>query len=249
MTRAALAIAVLSLALATAGSAAARTFTVSYKGSGAWRTTFHATPPNDGGKPDTNDAHDTSRQSWAIRFRDALEIPGEAQELNGARGRTDMSGRVNHKHVDGLYRSLDRTVKCKLRKRPSTTRRLAATVDVSYVPESDSYAIQAGDPVATAVALFPQQCPKQGDSIDRILDFYAMPGFSFADGFGPERWFTSREVLIPAARFESEDKVTVKLADRPAGTPPPRCAVQHPSYERCKTGGSWNGVLTFAVKR
>src|SRR2546423_13227839 len=40
------------------------TFVVSYQGDGSYKTTFHATPPNPGSKPDTNDAPDSSKQSW-----------------------------------------------------------------------------------------------------------------------------------------------------------------------------------------
>jgi hypothetical protein len=161
-----------------------------------------------------------------------------------------MTGRVHHKHVDGVYRVLDRVVKCKLSKRPSTHRTLEATLNVRYVPESDSFAISASDPIATAVSLFPAQCPKQGDSIDRILDFYAMPGFSFAEMYGPERWFASREILIPASVFHRSSKIKIPLRDTAAGTPPKHCAVHDPSFERCTTGGKWRGVLTLrAVKQ
>jgi hypothetical protein len=253
----AIAAAALAVLLATVAPAQAKRFAVTYKGSGAYRTVFHATPPNDGGKPDTNDAHDSSRQSWAITFRRRIEIPAcggspdpcaAVAGLSGASGPTSLTGRVDHKHVDGLYRQLDRTVKCRLSKTPSPRRRLDASVAVRYIPESQSFAVTASDPVSTAVNLFPAQCPKQGDSIDRILDFYAMPGFSFAAEYGPERWFESREVVIPAATFERSAKVNVPLGVTPAGTPPRRCAVYDPSFERCKTGGSWSGVLTFTVR-
>jgi hypothetical protein len=236
-------------------------FTVSYEGSGSYKTRFHATPPNPGGKSDTNDAWDSSKQSWKLRFKRALAVPtcGTPAEggddpcsavagLSGAKGPTALSGRVNHKHVDGLYRDLDRVVKCRLSKRPSAKRTLEASLLVRYVPESDSFAISAGDPIATAVSLFPAQCPKQGDSIDRILDFYAMPGFSFADGFGPERWFASREVLIPAAAFHRSKSIRIPLRVTKAATPPKHCAVHDPSFERCTTSGEWRGVLKLTAK-
>jgi hypothetical protein len=157
-------------------------------------------------------------------------------------------GKVNHKHVDGLYRELDRTVKCTLRKRPSPKRKLEVALDLRYIPESKSIGVSVGDPLFTTFSLFPGACPKQGDSIDRILDFYAIPGFSFAEGYGPDRWFESREVVIPEAEFHRSTKIRIPLHTTAAGTPPKRCAVPNPSYERCKTGGSWNGVLTFKAK-
>jgi hypothetical protein len=233
-------------------------FTVSYKGEGSFHTKFHATPPNPGGDPDTNDAHDTSRQTWDVKYRGTLAVPacGQAEDgsadpcagltgLDGLRGATKATGRVNHKHVDGLYRELDRTVKCKLSKAPGRHRLLGGTLKVRYIPESDSIGISASDPMQTALELFPAQCPKQVDSIDRILDFYATPGFSFADGFGPEPWFASREVVVPSAAFHDSKTIKIPLHDTRAGTPPKDCAVRDPSFERCKTGGEWNGVLTL----
>jgi hypothetical protein len=237
-------------------------FTVSYSGSGNYKTRFHATPPNPGGKPDTNDAWDSSSQSWTLSFRRALLVPtcgappGGGDDpctgiagLSGARGPTELTGRVNHKHVDGIYRQFDRVVKCRLSKRPSTHATLEASLLVRYIPASDSFAISASDPIATAVSLFPAQCPKQGDSIDRILDFYAMPGFSFADSYGPERWFASREVVIPAAVFHRSAKIRIPVRDTTAGTPPPHCAVHDPSFERCTTGGKWRGVITLTSRK
>ena len=114
--------------LAPAAPAAAERFAVTYEGSGAWHTTFHAHPPNpDGHKDDRNDARDSSRQAWNVRFGQALEIPACApgdgdpcasvQGITGARGPAAMTGRVNHRHVDGIYRQLDRTVRCRLAKR------------------------------------------------------------------------------------------------------------------------------------
>jgi hypothetical protein len=194
-----------------------------------------------------------------VRFRQALEIPacapGDADPcadvagITGARGVTSMTGRVNHTHVDGIYRELDRKVRCRLATRTTKRRALDVTLDVRYLPESQSFALSATSPMTTAITQFPTACPEQGDPIDRILDFYATPGFSFADGFGPERWFASRVVTIPAADFQSGRKIRIPLRNTKAAKPPRRCAVPNPEYERCKTGGSWRGALTLTPKR
>src|SRR5690349_9908015 len=61
---------------ATPGSANPdASFVVRYEGSGSWKTRFHATPPNPDEKPDTNDAWDSSEQSWKVKFRRALAVP------------------------------------------------------------------------------------------------------------------------------------------------------------------------------
>jgi hypothetical protein len=236
-------------------------FAVSYTGTGTYKTTFHATPPNDGGKPDTNDAHDSSTQAWQVKFLRAVAIPtcgqpsdGSADPcatltgVTGAKGPTEMTGRVRHKHVDGLYRQLDRTVNCDLKKKVSPRRRLETSIVLRYIPESRSIGVSATSPLATTISLFPLQCPEQGDSIDRILDFYATPGFSFANGYGPERWFASREVVIPAGVFHRSSKITIPLRVTRAGTPPKGCRRPNASFERCTTGGSWSGILTFKTK-
>ncbi|MEA2441064.1 MAG: hypothetical protein QOH76_2488 [Thermoleophilaceae bacterium] len=237
-------------------------FVVTYKGSGAYKTRFHATPPNPDGKPDTNDAWDSSKQDWSIKFQKAATVPtcgppasgfgddpcASLTGLSGAKGPTSLSGHVDHRHIDGLYRVLNRKVKCEMRKRPSKKRLLDASIGLRYIPETQSIGVSASDPIATAVSLFPAQCPEQGDSIDRILDFYAMPGFSFAESYGPERWFASKEVIVPAAVFHKSSKIRIPLHDTAAGRPPKHCALHDPSFERCTTGGSWHGVLTLTAK-
>jgi hypothetical protein len=231
-------------------------FVVGYAGKGSYATTFHGTPPNPGGKRDTNDAHDTSKQSWDIKFRRKLAVPtcgqpagfgddpcGSLAGLSGASGKASMIGTVDHKHVDGPYKQLNRTVRCTLRKTTSTKRRLAVSVVTRYIPETNSIGVSVSDPMSTTLSFFPTQCPKQGDPIDRILDFYAMPGFSFADGWGPDRWFASREVIVPSPVFHHSARIKIPLHLTRAGTPPKHCARLHPSYEKCTTGGAWNGTL------
>ncbi|HEX6388710.1 MAG TPA: hypothetical protein VFZ89_04680 [Solirubrobacteraceae bacterium] len=244
-----------------AGAVAAAEFTVTYRGTGEYRTTFRAHPPNPGGADDRNVARDRSTQRWAITFHRTLAIPacGPAPDgspdpctrvsgVRDARGRTQMIGHVDHRHDDGLYPSLDRTVRCTLRARTGPRASVAAELQVRYLPGPRAFAITALNPISTVITRFPAQCPRQGDSIDRVLDFYAMPGFSFAEGYGPDRWFTSREVVIPAARFATAQRVRVALADTPAGRPPRGCARPNPAYERCTTGGDWRGELTFTKR-
>jgi hypothetical protein len=272
MTRPALLAALLALAATAPAAQAAQyttrsgperaepSFDVTYEGSGSYSTAFHATPPNPDGDPDTNDAHDKSRQAWDLTFRRTLRIPDcdaptigarpceAVKGLTGARGATTMAGSVNHKHVDGLDRRFDRTVRCRLRKETSAKTKVTAAIDVRYLPEPDAFGVTARNPVTTAIDLFPSQCPRQGDSIDRVLDFYAMPGFSFADSYGPERFYSSAEVVVPAAVFHRSVKIKIPLANTRAGRPPKACAVPNPSFERCRTSGTWAGVLVLRVR-
>jgi opacity protein-like surface antigen len=235
-------------------------FEVTYTGSGIWRTDFHATPPNDGGDPDTNDAHDFSTQTWDIGFLDRLRVPAcgvpdldnpdacdGVEGLSGARGATRATGSIDHTHVDGLYRELDRTVRCRLSKHTKPTRRVDAAVDVTYSPDAKTFMVTARDPVATVMLSLPTACPDQGDSIDRILDNYFAPGFSFADGWGEVPWFTTRTVAIPARDMHHARQIKVPLGDVAPGTPPRDCAVEHPEYERCDTRGRYGGVLTLTA--
>jgi hypothetical protein len=233
-------------------------FLVTYRGIGFYNTVFHAHPPNPGGADDTNDARDSSAQAWVLRFRRRIAIPpcgtpagGDSDPclglagLSGAIGATTATGEVRHVHVDGLYRVLDRTVTCRMQQRTSARTAVGASLGLRYLPGSLSVGVTAYNPVASVLTTFPPQCPEQGDSIDRILDFYAAPGFSFAGGYGADRWFTSAEVAVPASVLHRSTKITIPLADTPAGRPPPDCAVMDPSFERCTTGGSWSGVLTL----
>jgi hypothetical protein len=54
--------------------------------------------------------------------------------------------------------------------------------------------------------------------------------------------------VIPASVFHRSAKIEIPLRDTAAGTPPKHCAVHDPSFERCKTGGSWRGALTLTSK-
>jgi hypothetical protein len=233
-------------------------FVVTYRGLGIYETVFHGEPHNPGGADDTNDAHDIGAQAWILQFRDRLALPPcgppagggpdaceQVTGLSGASGQTAVLGQVRHKHVDGLYRELDRVVRCTLRSGTPAGREVEGSVGVRYLPGPRGIGVIAHNPVATALSLFPAQCP-QGESIDRILDFYATPGFSFDPHYGPDRWFTSREVVIPAAVLHRSRKITIALSDTAAGRPPRGCAVRDPSFERCETGGAWGGVITLA---
>ena len=235
-------------------------FVVSYRGIGFYGTTFNSHPPNPGGADDVNDARDSSAQAWVLRFRDGIAIPACGQPagggtdpcsvltgLSGAVGRTTLTGEVSHVHVDGLYRELDRTVKCRLLERTAAGAPLDASIALRYLPGSKSVGVTAYNPVVTALSLFPSQCAGQGDSIERVFDFYAPPGFSFDGSYDANRWFTSREVLIPAAVFHRAQKIRIPLSNTQAGRPPPDCAVADPSFERCATGGSWDGILTLTA--
>jgi hypothetical protein len=235
-------------------------FLVSYRGIGFYSTVFHAHPPNPGGADDTNDARDSSAQAWALGFRRRLALPpcgppagggsdpcAGLTELRGAIGATTATGEVRHVHVDGLYPVLDRTVTCRLQSRTTARTAVDAAIGMRYLPGSRSVGVTAYDPVASVLMAFPAQCAGQGDSLDRILDFYATPGFSFASGYGADRWYTSAEVAVPAFVLHRSTKITIPLRDTPAGRPPRGCAVFDPSFEGCTTGGSWSGVLTLSA--
>src|SRR6185436_8345349 len=111
-----------------------------------------------------------------------------------------------------------------------------ASVGVTYVPEAQAFDVTAYHPVASVLLKMRTACPRQGESIDRILDNYFTPGFSFDPDRTPERWFTSPTVRIPSDVFRTSATITVPLADTRAGTPPRHCAVRDRKRERCTTG-------------
>jgi hypothetical protein len=237
-------------------------FQVTYSGSGKWATTYHSEPPTRGGPPDTNDASDSSAQRWGVTFARVLSIPrcGRPREgvadpctrlpsLKGAKGTARATGRVAHIHRDGLFPNQNASVRCRIRAVAPVGMRLTAEIRLRYAPRSRSFAVTALTPIADALTLLPVQCPGQGDSIDGLFDNYFLPGFSFSSGFGPERWFTAPTIVIPTSVLHRATHITVPLGNARAGTPPANCAVKSPEFERCATGGSWTGVLTFASVR
>jgi hypothetical protein len=235
-------------------------FSASYKGAGAYHTAFAAHPSNPGGADDRNTARDRSRQAWRIRYDDRIDVPrctpafGEFDPcagiagLDGARGATRMTGWVRHRHVDGLFSQLDATLRCRLRSGTTRADAVAASIGVRYDPATRKIGITAFNPMATAILLFQGFCSEMPDGIDRMYNFYAMPGFDFASAYGSDRWFASREVLIPAAAFRRARRIRIPLHVTSAGRSPAGCGLLNPSYERCHTGGTWKGVLTLRAR-
>lgn len=231
-------------------------FDVRYRGEGHVRTSYRSTPPNPGGHSDTNTVSDSSTQRWAFTYAGGLTVPacggspdpcaavGDVQRATGA---TSATGRVRHKHVDGLYDNMDAAIACRLKAHTKRNYSLAASVDVAYDPTTQAFALTPGDPVVDVLSLLPGACPKQGDSLDLILDNYFAPGFSFDAGYTADRWFTPTPKALPAAVLHTSAKITIPVGPARAGTPPCHCAVRHPKYERCTTRGSWAGVLTLTA--
>ena len=228
-------------------------FVVRYAGAGMYETRYHARPPNPGGARDTNDAHDSSAQTWRLTFDRIVSIPtcGESNGadtcsaltgLNGARGATIAAARIVHTHVDGLYRQLDATDKCRLR---ASASRADASVDIRYDPATKTVKIGTRNPMSSALLLLRGYCPQRPDGIDRLVSNYASPGFSFGQLYGADRWFRSRMVAIPADVLHRAAAIRIPLADTPTGRPPRNCAVHSAWFERCTTGGSWHGTLTL----
>jgi hypothetical protein len=231
-------------------------FVVGYAGAGANATRYHSEPPNAGGAADVNDARDTGSQRWALTFRRPLVIPACAAGretdpcrrvggLTGATGTVVVAGTVDHVHDDGLYRALDRAVRCRVRWSAPRGYVFRASIDARYAPRRRAVVITARDPVTDADGFLPGACPQQGDSVDRLLDNYFTPGFSFATGYGPERWFVSRSVAIPVAVLHRARLIRIRLSGPRPGAAPAGCAVSRPSIERCRIGGAWSGVLTL----
>jgi hypothetical protein len=232
-------------------------FVMTYRGSGTWHTVYHSEPPDPGGAHDTNDAHDSSTQLWSLRFEHLLRLsschgPGgcvSAGSLEGATGTTGATGSINHTHLDGLYAFDNASERCLVGAVTPPPPQLQATVLVRYLPRRRAISLTALSPVDDVLTLLPVACPGQGDPLDGLADNYFSPGFSFASGYGPDRWFTSAPVVLPLAVLHRAARVAVHFSDTAAGTPPAACAVQQPSYETCGTGGSWTGTLELTVLR
>jgi hypothetical protein len=234
-------------------------FRVSYSGSGSWQTTYHSEPPNPGGAHDTNDAKDSSAQRWGVTFLQTLVIPrcgsasrgpdpcGAVRPLHGARGTERAVGRVVHRHLDGLFPAQNASISCRVRAATAPRAPLGSSIRLRYSPAARTIAVTALTAVGDALNVLPAQCPGQGDSIDGLFDNYFTPGFSFALAYSSDRWFKSQTVVIPASLFHRAARIKLRLRETPAGTPPRRCAVREPSFERCTATGSWNGVLMFTA--
>jgi hypothetical protein len=221
-------------------------FQVKYSGSGDWSTVYHSTPANPGANPDTNDAHDSSHQRWSLTFAGRLNPrrPG-AFELEGTSGSARASGQIWHRHIDGIYAADNSSISCEVEMQTPVRAALPAAITVGHPANHPGLLVTALEPVSQVLALLPQQCPGQGDSLDGLADNYFTPGFSFASGYGPARWFRSQAVSIPLRVLQHAERMTIELHPGPGSAPPADCAVPDPSWQWCQTGGTWRGTLTL----
>ena len=240
------------LAAGASAVASAADFTVSYSGSGTYVTRYHSEPPNQSGMHDTDTADDSESQHWSMRFLSPLRAPcavrcAQTTVLTGARGATSLTAQISHVHLDGLYSQLNASVQCSIS--ASTPAGAILNASLRIREGTRSISITALDPLDDALLLLPTECPGQGDSIDGLLDNYLGPGFSFAPGYGPDRWFTSTNVIVPLRRLRGGATVRIPLSQAREDTPPRDCAVPQPSIQQCVTGGAWSGVLTLRPER
>jgi hypothetical protein len=237
-------------------------FRLTYTGSGNNETVYHSEPPNPGGRHDTNNARDSSTQRWALNFLRPLTIPRCGAPRAGvadpclrirtqaaATGVNQVAASVAHTHVDGLFPAQNRSIRCRMSVSTPAGARLRAAVRLRYSARARAITVTALIPVTGALTIMPGACSGQGDSIDGLADNYFTPGFSFSVRYGPERWFKSADVVIPEAVFHRAARIRIPLGVTSGGRPPRHCAVTHPEYERCTTGGAWSGVLTFTAQR
>lgn len=153
-------------------------------------------------------------------------------------------GKIDHKHVDGLYDQLDATERCRVKTKALPRTGLRARIDIVYDPVGAAFNVTPLNPIDDLLILLPPTCPQRPDGIDRILDNYFMPGFSYSQDFGADRWFTPEPVAVPVDVWHTSTQIRLRVGLAAAGRPPKDCATRY-TYERCRTTGSWSGTLTF----
>ena len=169
------------------------------------------------------------------------------KRLVGPHGTETATGVIDHAHVDGMIPADSASVSCRLQAATPRGARLSPWLGVRYMPRSETFVLTAFDPVIDVLTMLPAACPQQGDPTDGLFDSYYTPGFSFAPGYGPERWFQSGRITISSRVLHRSRLIKIPLSLTRAGSAPRDCGVQHPEYERCTTGGRWAGALTLRL--
>jgi hypothetical protein len=168
--------------------------------------------------------------------------------LVGSVGTETATGTIDHVHVDGMIRADDARVSCRVHAATPHGARLRPWLRIRYIPSSETFVLTAFDPAIDALTILPAACPQQGDPTDGLFDSYYTPGFSFAPGYGPGRWFQSGRIAISARVLHRSRLIKIPLSLTRAGIAPRDCRVQHPEYEHCTTGGRWAGTLTLKLR-